>query len=157
MVLVCSQSTASHFFLFERAGIKHALPFFECDCPFTIAIALSRWLLSRSLKLKDLSRSRYLYRGSIFSLFFKFITNTSQKNVVTLKSHEGPLNTLIFLVDFWRIFNNILIYALQDGASVTLIMRFYFLFSKSHLPGTVPEWRTLCWTRQVCMPLRIYR
>lgn len=38
-------------FLFERARIKHALPFFECDCPFTIAIALSRCLLSRFLKL----------------------------------------------------------------------------------------------------------
>lgn len=40
------------------------------------------------------------------------------------------MNTLIFLADFSRIFNNILIYALQDSARVTLIMRFYFLFSK---------------------------
>ena len=86
-----------------------------------------------------------------------FLSFLSLLATLLRKSHEGPLNTLIFLVDFWRIFNNILIYALQDGASVTLIMRFYFLFSKSHLPGTVPEWRTLCWTRQVCMPLRIYR
>lgn len=34
LVLVLSESTASHFFLFERAPIKHALPFFRMRLPF---------------------------------------------------------------------------------------------------------------------------